>query len=140
MKCSMRMLWGANSLDLCRGWYSRSLVQLHCNSGACPSIRHMPCVDGTITQLQMPPSLLQLSANCMIFYYFSFLISLSLCHPPGPSPDSDMTHNIQCQMVLFRELCGLLWLLHVRDNASYHLRQILKVCVTVALVVITNRT
>jgi hypothetical protein len=104
VRSSLGLLWASNSLDLCRGWYSHALAQLHCESAAHPSLRHMPCANGSITGLVIPPSLEQHSSGCA-------------------APVEDLPLSVQCQMGLFRELCGLLWLLHVRDTASLLLRK-----------------
>ena len=37
-----------------------------------------------------------------------------------------MSHRDQCQMAQFRELCGLLWLFHVRDKVSHHIRKVVR--------------
>ena len=110
-------------MDLCRDWYCSSLVQLHSDPEACPRTRHMPGMDGTITELEVPSTLLQLSTSSKLT---SFMYDIKPYTPfaPGSGLSSDMSHDMQCQLALFRELCGLLWLLYVRDKASQHLRQV----------------
>ena len=131
------MLCGSNSLDLCCSWYSSSLVQLLSDPGACPSVRIVPSVDGTITEPEMPSLLLQLSTNCTcVWAHHNSHLSLFSCTYVVSGQDFDMSHSVQCQLALFRELCSLLWLMHVRDKASQQLRQVFqsdlreKVCET----------
>lgn len=42
----------------------------------------------------------------------------------APLDLSNLPPSVQFMMAMFREFCALLWLLHVRDNASRYLRQV----------------
>ena len=56
----------------------------------------------------------------MVIWSFYFVSGV----PSGEVVLQELSHTEQCQLAMFRELCGLLWLLHVRDNASLRLRQV----------------
>ena len=49
---------------------------------------------------------------------------LYLCYNPLLDDPSKLSPTVQTLLALFRELCGLMWFFHVRDQASLYLRKL----------------
>ena len=120
----LTMMYASSSSSLCHDWYTTALIELHRTSGI--HSQSMPNKDGSLERVKMPASLKKVSdANtpngtvdayihvCVCTSSSSYVVSVQ-----------ELSCNAKYQLALFREMCGLLWLLHVRDNASHHLRQV----------------
>lgn len=59
----LSMLQACSCVELCHHWYASALVELHRSTGDHASLRHMPSGDGSITLVEIPPSLKELATG-----------------------------------------------------------------------------
>ena len=128
IKSFLSMLRVCSSLELCHYWYISALVELHSHTGEHTTHRHMPNTDGSVSGIVIPPSMKEIVTGKYMHRTIHFCCVNSdtyIVYTPGHVSVHELSCSEQYQLATFRELCGLLWLLHVRDKASHHLRQFL---------------
>lgn len=92
-------------------WYSQSLQSLHTTPEGAPSELSLPSVGGDNNTARVCQRLLDRGPRSSLSFIPDVL-------------KGGAYHSIQFLEALFRHLCGLLWFLHVRDQASLHLRKV----------------